>query len=182
LFDLGFSGPLAGFLATIVVALAAFLTAPLITEQQATQLAAAGLLSTQGWPNTPLFLELIGQLGLRTVPPSYVLVLTQVAFAAEIGALITFLNLLPVWQLDGGHISRATFGERGHKFMALIGFAILLLARYWGFAILLLVFMFASRRPLEGVVPLDDVSPLSNSRRILFGISLVMLVLTLVIF
>lgn len=182
LFDLGFSGPVAGFLATVVVAFVAFLTAPLITEQQATQLVAAGLLSTKGWPNTPLFLELIGELGLRAVPPGYVLVLTQVAFAAEVGALITFLNILPVWQLDGGHISRAAFGERGHKLTALIGFAILLLARYWGFAILLLVFMLASRRPLQGVEPLDDVSPLSKSRKVLYGMSLVMLVLTFVIF
>ena len=182
LFDLGFSGPMAGVLATLIVALVAFLTAPLITEQQATQLIAAGLLITKGWPSTPLFIELIGQLGLRAVPPGYVLVLTQMAFAAEIGGLINFLNLLPVWQLDGGHISRAVFGERGHKLTALIGFAILLLAGYWPFAILLLVLMFASRRPLEGIAPLDDVSSLSNSRKILFGMSLLMLVLTFVIF
>jgi Zn-dependent protease len=182
LFDLGFSGPVAGFMATIVVAIFAFLTAPLITNQQATQLVAANLLSAKGWPNTPLLLELIGELGLRVAPPGYVPVLTQVAFAAEVGALITFLNILPVWQLDGGHISRATFGERGHKLAAFIGFAILLLARYWGFAILLLVFMLASRRPLEGVEPLDDVSPLSKSRKLLFGLTLVMLVLTFVIF
>ncbi len=182
LFDLGFSGPFAGFLATIGVAIFAYLIAPLITEQEASGLIAAKLLSTSTWPNTPLLLDLVGQLGLRAVPAGHVLVLTQVAFAAEVGALITFLNILPVWQLDGGHIARAVFGRQGHKLAALVGFGVLVVARYWGFALLLALFMFASRRPLEGVEPLDDVSPLTNTRKALFALALVMLVLSFVIF
>jgi membrane-associated protease RseP (regulator of RpoE activity) len=182
LFDLGISGPLAGFLATIVVAIFALLSAPLITQQDATRLIAANLLTERAWPYTPLIWELIGYLNLRTVPDGYVLVLTQIAFAAEVGALITFLNVLPVWQLDGGHISRATFGDRGHKVAAFVGFGILFFAGYYGFAFLLILFMLASRRPLQGVEPLDDVSPLSNSRKVLFLLTLVMLVLSFVIF
>ncbi len=182
LFDLGFSGPIAGFLTTVAVALLAFLTAPVITEQQATQLIAQNLLAEQPWPHTPLLLELLGQLNLRYVPSGHVLVLTQIAFAAEVGALITFLNILPIWQLDGGHLSRAVFGTQGHRVTALVAFVILIAAGYWGFAILLLVFMFLSRRPFEGLEPLDDVSPLSNSRKALFALALVMLVLSFVIF
>lgn len=182
LFDLGFSGPLAGFLATIGVAIFAILTAPLITQQEAARLISQNLLTSRGWPYTPLLVEMLGLLNLRTVPDGYVLVLTQVAFAAEVGALITFLNVLPVWQLDGGHISRATFGDQGHKVAAFVGFGILFLAGYYGFAIMLIIFMFASRRPFEGVEPLDDVSPLSKSRKGLFALTLVMLVLSFVIF
>ena len=182
LFDLGFSGPVAGFLTTIVVGLVALLTAPLITEQQATQLISQNLLTEQPWPHTPLFLEILGQLNLRLVPAGHVLVLTQVAFAAEVGALITFLNILPVWQLDGGHIARATFGPQGHKVAAFVAFGILLVAGYWGFALLLIVFMFLSRQPLQGLEPLDDVSPLSTSRKALFALALVMLLLSFVIF
>ena len=182
LFDLGFSGPLAGFLATIGIGIYAILTAPIIAEQEASSLIAANLLSSSPWPHTPLFLELLSELSLRTVPAGHILVLTQVAFAAEVGALITFLNILPIWQLDGGHISRATFGNQGHKFTALAGLGVLLLAGYWGFALILLVFMFVSRRPLEGVEPLDDVSPLSNTRKALFALALGMLVLSFVIF
>jgi Zn-dependent protease len=185
LFDLGFSGPIAGFLASIAVAIFAYLTAPIITDQQAAKLVAAGVLSISGWPSSPLFVEWLGGLGLRSPPTGYTLVL--IIFAADFGALITFLNLLPVWQLDGGHIARATFGDRGHKIFALIGFGILILAgyfgsaNYYGFAVLLLVFMIFSRRPLEGVEPLDDVSPLSTTRKLLFVSSLAMLVLTFVI-
>jgi membrane-associated protease RseP (regulator of RpoE activity) len=182
LFDLGISGPLAGFLATIGVGLSAILTAPLIAEQDASSLMAANLLTSKPWPYTPLFMELLSGLSFRTIPTGHVLVLTQLAFAAEVGALITFLNILPIWQLDGGHISRATFGNRGHKLAALVGLGVLLLAGYWGFAVLLLVFMFLSRRPLEGVEPLDDVSPLSNTRKALFALALGMLALSFVIF
>jgi membrane-associated protease RseP (regulator of RpoE activity) len=182
LFDLGFSGPLAGFLATIGVAIFAYLSAPLITEQEASGLIAAKLLSTSAWPNTPLLLELLGQLGLRSVPVGHVLVLTQVAYAAEFGALLTFLNILPVWQLDGGHIARAVLGNRGHKLTALVGLGVLVVSGYYVFAIFLGVLMFASRRPLEGVEPLDDISALTNTRKSLFALALVMLVLSFVKF
>jgi len=185
LFDLGFSGPIAGFMATICVAVFAYLTAPIITLHEADALLKANLLSVSPWPYTPLLLDFLDQLGLRTVPADHILVLTQLVLAIEVGALITFLNLLPVWQLDGGHIARAIFGEKGHKIAAFVGFIVLLVAgywaeNYWGFAFLLIIFMVASRRPLEGVEPLDDISPLSTSRKLLFVVALVMLAFSFV--
>jgi hypothetical protein len=181
LFDLGFSGPIAGFMATLAVGIFMIFAAPVVSAAQLEGLMAEKLLESAAWPNVPLLVELIQQAGLRTLPPGYVMVLPSVFFAVQVGALITFLNLLPVWQLDGGHISRATLGDRGHRFGVLLGFAILIAAGFWPFALLLIIFMFASRRPLQGVIPLDDVSPLSNSRRILFGVSLVILALSFVI-
>jgi membrane-associated protease RseP (regulator of RpoE activity) len=181
LFDLGFSGPIAGFLATLAVGIFMIMTAPIIGTEQLGALMAEKLLVSTAWPNVPLLVELIQQAGLRTLPQGYSMVLPSVFFAVQVGALITFLNLLPVWQLDGGHISRATLGDQGHKFGAFFGFAILIAAGFWPFAVLLIIFMFASRRPLQGVVPLDDVSPLSNLRRALFVISLVILALSFVI-
>jgi len=178
LFDLGFSGPVTGSVVMVLVAVIAILISPAIPLQQATQLLAAKLLVSGSWPNEPYFLELLLQTGLRNVPADQTLVTSQVLFAAEIGSLITFLNLLPVWQLDGGHIVRATLGDRAHKATALIAFGLLFAAGYWGFAIILVVFMLLSRRPLEGLEPLDDISPLSNSRKVLFVVSLVMLALT----
>lgn len=181
LFDLGFSGPVTGFAVMVFVAIIAILISPTITSQQATQLFTDKLLQAGSWPNVPYFLDLLAQSGLRIVPPGQTLVWSQVVFAAEIGALVTFLNLLPVWQLDGGHIVRATLGDKGHKATALIAFAVLVFAGYWAFALLLVVFMFLSRRPLQGLEPLDDISPLSLSRKILFAFALVMLGLTFVI-
>jgi len=182
LFDLGISGPIAGFVATITVALFAYLTAPLLSEQQVLILLRANLLTSTTWPNEPLLLALMTNLGVRVVPAGQILVLTHVVLAVEFGALITFLNLLPVWQLDGGHIARATYGDRGHVVTALVGVYVLYLAGwlqkgYWVFALMLIGLMIFSRRPLQGLEPLDDVSPLSTSRKVLYPLALAMLVL-----
>jgi membrane-associated protease RseP (regulator of RpoE activity) len=181
LFDLGFSGPVTGFIVMILVAAVAIIVSPTITSQQATQLFNAKLLVNSSWPNDPYLLDLLLQSSLRVVPAGEVLVLSKVTWAVYIGSLVTFLNLLPVWQLDGGHIVRATLGNRGHKASAVVAFGILALAGYWLFGVVLLVFMFITRRPFEGLEPLDDISPLSKSRKILFVVSLVMLALSFVI-
>lgn len=181
LFDLGFSGPFVGFLATVAVALLGFLTAPVVPAEKVAGLVSEGLLSVQTWPRTPLLIVLFGFLGLRAVPEGYVLVLTQISFAAEVGALITFLNILPVWQLDGGHISRAIFGRQGHRVATFIGLGVLFLTGYWFFAFFLLLMMLG-RKGLLAVEPLDDISPLSASRRGAFLLALAMFALTFVIF
>ena len=181
LFDLGFSGPMIGFIATIVVAIVSILTAPVVAEAQVEKLVEQQLLAVQEWPRTPLLMILLNYLDIRTTVPGQVLVLTQVAFAAEIGALITFLNIIPAWQLDGGHIMRATLGPRGHRIATGIGLAVLALAGYWPFALLILIFML-SRGGSVGIEPLDDVSSLSTERKILFGVALAMLALCFMIF
>lgn len=181
LFDLGFSGPLVGFIVTIIVAVVSILTAPLVPQAQVERFVSQGLLAVQEWPRTPLLMILLSYLNIRTAVSGQVLVLTQVAFAAEIGALVTFLNLIPAWQLDGGHVMRAVLGPQGHRIATVIGLAALAVAGYWPFALLLLIFMF-TRRSWAGVEPLDDVSSLSNSRKGLFGLVLIMLVLCFMIF
>ena len=181
LFDLGFSGPLVGFAVTVVVAIVSILTAPLVPEAQVQALVDQGLLTVQEWPKTPLLMMLLSYLDIRAAAPGQVLVLTQVAFAAEIGALITFLNIIPAWQLDGGHIMRATLGPQGHRIATGIGLAVLALAGYWPFALLILVMMF-TRGGWAGAEPLDDVSSLSNGRKILFAVAIAIMALCFMIF
>ena len=91
---------------------------------------------------------------------------------------MTFLNIVPAWQLDGGHISRATFGPTGHRNATFIGMVLLFVSGYVIFGILLLVMMNFTRRGSSGVEPLDDVSPLRAWRKALYVLALVMLVLT----
>src|SRR5207245_9032112 len=97
-----------------------------------------------------------------------VLLEPQLVNAAQVGALLTFLNIVPAWQLDGGHISRAVFGPDGHRIATYVGLGILLLAGFWPFALLVIVMMGFSGRGVRGVEPLDDVSPVSNYRKILY--------------
>jgi len=181
LFDIGIAGPLLGFLATIFVFALSIVMGATVSEAQAEIFRGMGLISLVSWPSSPLLLillsELIGTLGIVSVPPGSMLILSQVEFAAEIGALITFLNILPIWQLDGGHISRAVFGASGHRIATIVGIVVLFVSGYGFFAVFLLLWMLANRQVLRGVEPLDDISPLTLSRKLLFLLVLVILIL-----
>jgi Zn-dependent protease len=190
LFDLGLSGPVIGFIVTIAVAALSVFIGTLPNASQATQIDAwnttcAAQLGVQSCfsnidfgliARQPLILIMISQVTSMIRPG--VLLDSQLFFAAQIGALLTFLNIVPAWQLDGGHISRAVFGPGGHRVASVIGLALLFLAGYYPFGLLVLAFMFFSRRGFAGVEPLDDISPVSNSRKLLYILALVMLVLT----
>ncbi len=190
LFDLGLSGPVIGFIVTIAVAALSVFIGILPNASQATQLdtwngtCAAQLGVSSCFSNIdfgliarqPLILIIISQVTSMIRPG--VLLDSQLFFAAQIGALLTFLNIVPAWQLDGGHISRAVFGPGGHRVASVIGLALLFLAGYYPFGLLVLAFMFFSRRGFAGVEPLDDISPVSNSRKLLYIFALVMLILT----
>ena len=178
LFDLGLSGPVVGFLVTIVVTMLAMFFGSPLTQTKVDQLNAwsAACNCPGGFPASPLLLVLLGNLQAYINPN--VLLEPQLVNAAQVGALLTFLNIVPAWQLDGGHISRAVFGPDGHRIATYVGLGILLLAGFWPFALLVIVMMGFSGRGVRGVEPLDDVSPVSNSRKILYLLGVAMLVLT----
>ena len=178
LFDLGLSGPVVGFVVTIVVTMLAMFFGSPLTQTKVDQLNAwsAACNCPGGFPASPLLLVLLGNLQAYINPN--VLLEPQLVNAAQVGALLTFLNIVPAWQLDGGHISRAVFGPDGHRIATYVGLGILLLAGFWPFALLVIVMMGFSGRGVRGVEPLDDVSPVSNSRKILYLLGVAMLVLT----
>lgn len=104
LFDIGAAGPLAG-LAVAIPVLAYGLS---ISEVHA--------LPARG---TAYFLEgrSLLYLGLLraihgTIPPGHDVFLSAPAMAGWAGLLVTMINLIPVGQLDGGHVAYALFGER----------------------------------------------------------------------
>jgi membrane-associated protease RseP (regulator of RpoE activity) len=98
------------------------------------------------------------------VGPDIEVLMSPILFAAWIGFLITFLNLLPAWQLDGGHMSRTVFGPKIHRFATYGSIAVLFLLRYEMMAIFILIF---SMRNMSAM-PLDDVSPLSKNRKLIY--------------
>jgi len=180
LFDLGLSGPLVGFIITIIVGVVAVAVGLPLDEAQQDVLRSQGVRFISGWPDVPaLFILMDRALGfLRPDIGPNTILYSQFAQAAQIGALLTFLNLIPAWQLDGGHISRAVFGPEGLRVVTIVGVIALFVTGYYSFAILLLIFMSFSRRGSTGVEPLDDISPISNSRKILYLLGLVTLGLT----
>ena len=99
--------------------------------------------------------------------------MTPVLFAAWLGFLITFLNLLPAWQLDGGHMARALFGSKIHRIGTFASIGILFVLGYFFMAIFIL--LLSSRNP--GAMPLDDVSQVPKSRAMMYVLVIVLAIL-----
>jgi Zn-dependent protease len=153
LFDVGAAGPLAGFVVALGALLYALATLPppeYLFDQPGHEALKAyinqhgafpdEMLETSTGPNTlvlmvgqtPLFWAL-SQL-FPNVPPMYEIIHYPVLFAAWFGLLFTALNLLPVGQLDGGHILYALFGEKWHGRLARVFVMVLLVSASIGFA------------------------------------------------
>lgn len=157
LFDLGLSGPIAGLIVTLLVALAGGFTAVSVTAITADNY---GFQSVSVDRLTEFMVLLFNNPSENTV-----VTLSPLSFAATLGFLITFLNLMPAWQLDGGHIAGAVLSRRQHYFATILSIFILFLLGFWVMA--LFVFVLSRRNPEAR--PLDEVSELSQSRKIAFG-------------
>jgi membrane-associated protease RseP (regulator of RpoE activity) len=121
LFDIGVSGPLAGFIAALV-ALVVGLNLSTVVDRTATHGFQLG---------EPLLLQFIAWLVVGSIPPQADIVLHPIAFAAWFGLLVTSLNLLPIGQLDGGHVAYALWG-RHQRTMAFVIVPILIVLGYIG--------------------------------------------------
>ncbi|MBT8173731.1 MAG: site-2 protease family protein [Nitrosopumilus sp.] len=162
LFDVAIAGPIAGLVIAVIVSIYGAYTAPILEQDIAAGLFAESKLIewNQGEPLLmTASLALFGKGG-----EGHEVIMTPVMFAAWIGFLITFLNLLPAWQLDGGHMARTLLGPKLHRYATFGSMAILVLLNYWLMALLIL-FM-SSRNP--GATPLDDISPLSRNRKLAY--------------
>src|SRR5262245_14463649 len=102
LFDIGVAGPLAGFIAA-VVALIIGLNLSTVVNRTATHGLQLG---------EPVLLQFIAWLIVGSIPPQADIVLHPIGFAAWFGLFVTSLNLIPIGQLDGGHVAYALWGSR----------------------------------------------------------------------
>ena len=104
LFDIGIAGPIAGFLVAVPGARS---SASPVARGRGFRQAAGGLELGE-----PLLLKAIAYAFWGTIPDGFTLNMHPTAFAAWFGCLATALNLFPIGQLDGGHISYAVLGRR----------------------------------------------------------------------
>lgn len=99
----------------------------------------------------------------------------QWAWAGWTGLFITGLNLIPLGQLDGGHVIYALFGNRARAlFFPLIIVLAVLTVISQGALLLLLVLLLLLGRVYA--VPLDDITPLNSSRRFIAVLTLILFV------
>ena len=97
--------------------------------------------------------------------------ISPVAFAGWAGIFVTALNLLPVGQLDGGHILYALFGKKVKKlFPFILGITILLGFAWSGWWLWTILLFFFGRVYDE---PMDQITQLGTGRKVLAVIGLV---------
>ena len=171
LFDIGIAGPIAGF---VVAVPALFLG-----------LAMSHVVRIP--PDTPNMLELGEPLLFKFAswllwgaqPDGYSLNMHPVAFAAWFGMLATALNLFPIGQLDGGHISYAVLGPRS-TFVTFAMMAVAVALCYfstswivWTVLIVVMLAMFGPRHPRV----FDEHVPLGRTRLLLALFAVVMFIL-----
>ena len=168
LFDVAIAGPIAGLVIAIIVSIYGAYTAPILDPTIAEGLFAEQKLVEWEMGESLLMSASLAMFGKGG--SGHEVIMTPVLFAAWIGFLITFLNLLPAWQLDGGHMARTLVGPKIHKYATFGSIGVLILLDYFIMAILILVMSY--RTP--SATPLDDISPLSRNRKIAY-IGIIML-------
>lgn len=166
LFDVAIAGPIAGFVIAIIVSAYGAYTSPLIDGHEAQELFEKSELVKM---NENILITVMLAIFGKTIDGMEV-VMTPVLFAAWLGFLITFLNLLPAWQLDGGHIARTLFGRKWHRIATYASMGVLAALGYYIMAVFIL--LMSSRNP--AATPLDDISPLSSKRKKLFVLVIVL--------
>ena len=122
LLDTGAAGPLAGFAVALGLLVYGFLHLPaegyifsIHPEYLAKGAVPAPDPGTLFLGRNLLYLLLETIIAPRGLPPMTEMYHYPYLFAGWLGCLVTSLNLLPVGQLDGGHVVYALFGRRGHE-------------------------------------------------------------------
>ena len=173
LFDVGIAGPLVGFLVTLPVLLWGLSQSHLAELPDNPNLLSLEAFSPQSSILMALLCKAVfgGQLTAANA-----IHLSPVAVAGWLGLVITALNLMPVGQLDGGHIVHAMFGQRTGAIIGQVTRLLVLLLSFIQRPLLLwaiiLLFMPTADEPA-----LNDVSELNNSRDLLGLLALGLLLL-----
>jgi membrane-associated protease RseP (regulator of RpoE activity) len=166
LFDVGVAGPLAGF---IVAVPALFLGIALSTVQKLPP-----DLPFTIWLGEPLLFKFAQWAVWGPLPEGATLSMHPMAFGAWFGLIATALNLFPISQLDGGHISYAVFGRRSvfityTTVLVAIGLTVFSLSWVvWTALMLLMLWLVGPHHPPT----LNDDIALGRGRLLIAGLAL----------
>ena len=166
LFDIGVAGPLAGLAVAVPLLIIGLATSPVVFIGRP-------LPGTQeGNSILYLLLKLITK-GQILPGGGYDVSINAIAFAGWFGLIVTMINLLPIGQLDGGHIIFSVFGREQWKIAIVAQVLLLLGGLYLAFTtreflnVWLLWAILAQVFGLRHPPPLDDLTPLDRKRRLI---------------
>ena len=171
LFDIGIAGPIAGF----VVAVPALFLGLMLSRIDKLPQDSSGLVEL----GEPLLFKFAAWLVWGHVADGYSINMHPMAFAAWFGLLATALNLFPIAQLDGGHISYAVLGAKSTIVtIVMVGVAIFLATTSTSWIVWtgLLITMIATLGPRHPPTLYDD-EPLDAKRVWLAALAMLILVL-----
>jgi membrane-associated protease RseP (regulator of RpoE activity) len=166
LFDVGVAGPVAGFvfiLPALAIGLAYSKVIPGIER------------NTDFIFSTPLLQRLL-EIAIFPGVPSADIYLHPVARAAWVGLLATALNLMPIGQLDGGHILYSFSGEY-HRFLTNLFIAALIPLAFffsWSWIVWAVILFFLGRRHPK----IYDSTPLGSGRKQLGALAFAIFILS----
>ncbi len=167
LIEVGAAGPIAGFVVAVIAVWVGLLNTDPTVD---------GMFSFQG---ESLLMTFMGQTILGESAFGHTLRLAPAAFAGWVGFLVTALNMLPLSQLDGGHITYGLFGKRQRP-IAILALGALFWAGFqwpgwWIYGMLALIF-----KPFH-YPTLNDNLPVPTNAKIIGWLALVIFALTLTI-
>jgi len=138
----GFSGPIVGFIVALIVSIIGLSWSQVVDIENLGE----GVIPL---PSPLIFYPLI-QLIHGGIGANKAIILHPVAFAGWVGMIITFLNLTPIGQLDGGHIFRAVLSEKAFRATSLLFIALLFITG-WVFMGIFALFVMNNPGPLDDV-------------------------------
>ncbi len=153
LFDVGIGGPIAG----LVVAIPLFIAGLLVAEMAA----------SPAPPNRSYLVTLLIAL-FRPDALESGIVLNPVLLAARFGIVVTAMNLLPIGQLDGGHIAYAAMGRKWARWIGYATAGIMVVLGITVSPTWLIWLMFAVFSGFGHAQPLNDITPLDLRRSVAF--------------
>jgi len=158
LFDVGIAGPLAGLTLTIPILIIGLKNSNFVlleTVPKGTMFLGESFLFSQ-----------LANIVMGPVPQGYDTALHPMAYAGWAGLFVTALNLLPIGQLDGGHVLYAIFGHKSRQIYkyAIIAFIIISAFLYPGWLLLIIFLLWMG---IHHPPPENDYIPLDLKRRLI---------------
>ena len=171
LFDIGIAGPIAGFLVAVPLLFIGMYLSRIVEIPRDAELI---------WFGEPLLVKLAIWLTFGHVADGYSVTMHPVAFASWFGLLATAINLFPIGQLDGGHISYAVLGRKSTAVTLLMVACLIGLAFWswsswavWAGVTIAMLFAFGPHHPRTP----DEYAPLDPARKALAVFAVIMFIL-----